>query len=184
MTIDYDSLERMHKQEPWTADQQRHFEHGWEAGQRALAKAILNAKEEQMMDLLTYANPVFEKPDPATLQHPPFYPITVEAASQWLHADLEPEVRMELEIGPPSACHHSVGRYLRNKMGLWTGNDLLRKDAERFFVGTKVQPGAAIIPMGVGVTHCADGLLHPDEVSNIIIKHLQAHLKKVKEIKS
>ncbi len=28
---DYDLLERMHKQEPWTDDQQRHFAAGWEA---------------------------------------------------------------------------------------------------------------------------------------------------------
>lgn len=27
----YDTLERMHKQEGWTDDQQQHFEAGWEA---------------------------------------------------------------------------------------------------------------------------------------------------------
>ena len=28
---DYNLLERMHKQESWTVDQQRHYEAGWEA---------------------------------------------------------------------------------------------------------------------------------------------------------
>lgn len=31
---DYDLLERKHKQDAWTDDQQRHFEAGWEAAVR------------------------------------------------------------------------------------------------------------------------------------------------------
>lgn len=184
MTIDYDSLERMHKQEPWTADQQRHFEHGWEAGQRALAKAILNAKEEQMMDLLTYANPVFEKPDPT----PPFFPVTIENAVQWLHADLDPVEHEAILNSLPIAWHHSLGRYIRNRLKLWEGNLALRVDAERFFTGVKVvevpQDRSKTIVKDEGVTHLIDGLLHPDCVSHIIVQQLQEHLRKLKETKS
>lgn len=60
MTIDYDSLERMHKQESWTADQQRHFEHGWEAGQRAMKLAIVENKDrlcDFLDEAMTYSAP-------------------------------------------------------------------------------------------------------------------------------
>jgi hypothetical protein len=35
---DYNLLERMHKQESWTDDQQRHYEAGWEAALNFLLK--------------------------------------------------------------------------------------------------------------------------------------------------
>lgn len=50
MTIDYDSLERAHKQEGWSEDQQRHFEMGWEAGQYAMRKRLMTLAEDFEVD--------------------------------------------------------------------------------------------------------------------------------------
>lgn len=58
MIIDYDSLERAHKQEGWSEDQQRHFEMGWEAGQRALLTAIHQGRDDRLCELVTYAKPI------------------------------------------------------------------------------------------------------------------------------
>jgi len=59
MKVDYDILERMHKQEGWTRDQERHFEAGWEAAMRAKgdewAKEILfDIRHELRESLLAF----------------------------------------------------------------------------------------------------------------------------------
>lgn len=84
-------------------------------------------------------------------------PMTKEAAVAILIAELADEDKRYIVSLPEdnlALLHHTLGRAIRNKFGLWDGNDKLMKDI---------------------------GLVHPDDASGVIIKELWKQLKQ-KEI--
>lgn len=170
MTIDYDALERMHKQEGWTNDQQYHFEAGWEAGQWEMRRRLTGIVEDLHVDTVP------ERPVSAAAVTR--RPSDVEHAMAYLREALGPAGRTEVLSRTAAQLHHTLGQSIRNNFGLWTDNTKLRIDAARFYIGPVVYDSDPDSVAKGGVTHLDDGLLHPDVVSDIIVKQLQGELSK------
>lgn len=110
----------------------------------------------------------------------PFTPGTVEDAVDRVILLIKKEDLDYIRTTSAAGLHSDLGRFIRNTLSLWNGNNDLRKDAEQFFKGEKVMPNCEYV-LGntvIGVTHLEDGLLHPDCVSHIIIEQLQLRLGK------
>jgi hypothetical protein len=89
------------------------------------------------------------------------YPLTVEEAVDSLHANisLNDEIRLAATLTEDdlSNFHFSLGHYIRNEFGLWSGNHALLESC-RIMAGKQD--------------------LHVDDASSVIIKALWVRLKK------
>lgn len=106
----------------------------------------------------------------------PFTPDTVEDAIDRVLLLIKEEDLNYIRTTSAAGLHSDLGRFIRNTLNLWNGNNDLRKDAETLFKGEKVEYDKEHTT--IGVTHLEDGLLHPDCVSNIIIEQIQTRLGK------
>lgn len=90
---------------------------------------------------------------PRPFKFNPNIPINVEECIQHMlkwNGDVE-DFKKKYEADAVASTHHSVGRWIRNEWGLWTGSQL--KD---YFINK--------------------GLQHPDDMSWIIIRAFHRHL--------
>ena len=89
------------------------------------------------------------------------YPQSVQEAVDRLHASisLNDEIRLAASLTEKDLTdfHFSLGHYIRNEFGLWSGNDALLESC-RIIAGKQY--------------------LHVDDASSIIIKALWVRLKK------
>ena len=79
-------------------------------------------------------------------------PYNLSKCLEWLESELTEKDKAEFKTAKPIELHHSVGRYLRNKLDLWSFGSPMKAYFEKL------------------------GLFHPDDMSAIILDAFSARL--------